>query len=133
MKQKKDLTRLKNPLDISLNLLTLAGGLIIAGIGLLKGNFLFVFLGGFIGLTSPGMQLLFLFRELRSPLDPRAYFFHHIGSMIGSGIALHTAFLAGGAASRYFPWLAQSTGYLFWFLPAAVGIMAKRIVVKRYA
>ena len=56
------------------------------------------------------------------------WFYSHLGSMLGGGIAFHTAFIVFGAQSLW-PWeLAGPLAVAPWILPTVVGIPA--IVVR---
>jgi hypothetical protein len=58
------------------------------------------------------------FPYLREWLKPKstAYQEFHLNYMIGSGIALHTAFIAGGG-SRFMPNFIQELGWVSWVIP----------------
>jgi hypothetical protein len=131
--ERSDLRRLDTPARKAILYATVAGGAALALRGLQSKALLLVAFGGLIGQLYPLQTLAFLRRMRTEPPDRRAWLRGHLGAMIASGIALHTAFLAGGAASRYFPWLTIRTGYLFWFLPGIVGSFLIPRVEARWA
>jgi hypothetical protein len=60
------------------------------------------------------------------------WWYEHLGSMIGTGIAGYTAFLVFGAA-RLLPSVARSQLYtLFWVLPTLIGVPAIFMTVAYY-
>lgn len=63
--------------------------------------------------------------------EPRAWFFEHMSAMLAGGIAVHTAFLAGGG-TRFLPDAISSLGWKMWLAPTAVGVPAIIIWSKRY-
>jgi hypothetical protein len=66
--------------------------------------------------------------------DPRHWLYAHLSSMIGSGVAAHTAFLALGAVWFVPPLYAFSPAlYLIpWTAPAATGFIAITILQRHY-
>ena len=60
------------------------------------------------------------------------WWYEHLGSMVGTGIAGYTAFLVFGG-SRLFPSVARSQMYtLFWVLPSIIGVPAIFATVGYY-
>ena len=47
----------------------------------------------------------------------------HLEGMIGGGIGIHTAFVAGGG-TRFLPKFLLDLGWIAWVLPSILGIMA---------
>ncbi len=131
--ERSDLRALDTPARKAILWLTVIGGAALAVRGIQSKALLLVAFGGVIGQMYPVQTLAFLRRIRTEPPDQRAWLRGHLGAMIASGIALHTAFLAGGAASRYFPWLTLHTGYLFWFLPGVAGSLLIPRVEARWA
>ena len=73
---------------------------------------------------------------LRLMRDPRArrmsWFYSHLGSMLGGGIAFHTAFAVFGARSLWGYELAGPLAAVPWVLPTAVGIPAIVVWTRYY-
>ena len=74
-----------------------------------------------------------MLRLMRNPGAERmGWFYSHMGSMLGGGIAFHTAFFVFGA-QRLFPYeIAGPLGILPWILPAAIGIPAIAVWTRFY-
>jgi hypothetical protein len=88
--------------------------------GLATQNVLFAVFA-LVGLATSGGH----FQLRRNPLPTRmAWWYHHMGAMLGSGIAYHTAFLAFGA--RRFVSADWGSGWtlLAWMLPGLIGFPA---------
>lgn len=82
-----------------------------------------------IGLfTGPGML-----RMMRRPRGRRmGWFYSHLGSMLGGGIAFHTAFAVFGAQRLWDYDLAGPLAVVPWILPTAVGIPAIVVWTRYY-
>jgi hypothetical protein len=112
-------------LDLSLNILGFILAAAVMIVGWRMGSVLMMGLS-LIGLLGiPGnIRLLFL-----APTSPREWKYHHLSSMLGAGIAAHTAFLVFGAG-RFVD--SSLTGHpLVWLAPTLVGVPAIRFW-KRY-
>ncbi|MDJ0701028.1 MAG: hypothetical protein QNJ07_14335 [Woeseiaceae bacterium] len=66
------------------------------------------------------------------PDSPRAWMYEHLGAMIGSGIAFHTAFAVFGSARLFEIGLTGWIAVIPWVLPAAVGIPATILWTRHY-
>ncbi len=64
--------------------------------------------------------------------SPRAWMYEHLGSMIGGGIAFHTAFAVFGSARLFDLGLSGWVAVLPWALPAAIGIPASVLWTRHY-
>jgi hypothetical protein len=72
-------------------------------------------------------------RFARSPRETRmAWWYEHMGSMLGGGIAFHTAFLVIGAGRLLGTQLTGITAVIPWVLPSVIGIPATAIWVAYY-
>ncbi len=82
-----------------------------------------------IGLfTGPGML-----RLMRRPGARRmGWFYSHLGSMLGGGIAFHTAFAVFGAQQLWAYELAGLLAVVPWILPTALGVPAIIIWTRHY-
>lgn len=111
-----------------LNLAIVIGGLTVLALGIKYRS------GPLIGLSPLGpllgaQNLRYL---LNGPRSRMHWWYMHLGSMVGTGIAGYTAFLVFGA-SRLFPKLARSQmSTLFWILPILIGVPAIRMTVDHY-
>jgi len=61
-----------------------------------------------------------------------SWWYEHMGSMLGGGIAFHTAFLVIGAGRVLSAYLTGIYAVIPWVLPAIVGIPATRIWIAYY-
>ena len=63
---------------------------------------------------------------------PMAWWYEHMGSMIGGGIAFHTAFLVLGAGRLFGLQLTGASAAILWILPTIIGLPATAIWVRYY-
>lgn len=77
-----------------------------------------------------GRDILAVLRGGR--LERRAWFYEHMGAMLGVGIAFHTAFAVFGATRLFDLGLEGWPGLLPWVLPAAIGIPASWFWTRHY-
>ena len=64
---------------------------------------------------------------------PMAWWYTHMGGMIGSGIAFHTAFLVFGGQRLWGGALMQGAwSFLLWILPSALGLPALHLWTRYY-
>jgi hypothetical protein len=75
-----------------------------------------------------------MLRYMRDPaVTKMAWWYEHMGAMLGAGVAFHTAFIVFGA-QRLFDYAGSlgALAWLPWVLPAAVGIPASIIWTRHY-
>ena len=60
------------------------------------------------------------------------WFYSHMGSMIGGGIAFHTAFAVFGAQRLWDYSLEGALGIVPWILPALIGIPGTVLATRNY-
>jgi len=68
----------------------------------------------------------------RPPASRMAWWYEHMGSMLGGGIAFHTAFFVLGAARLLPIHLSGAAEVIPWVLPSIIGIPAGSIWVRYY-
>ena len=74
-----------------------------------------------------------MLRSMRNPGARRmGWFYSHLGSMLGGGIAFHTAFIVFGAQSLWPRELAGPLAVAPWILPTVVGIPAIVVWTRYY-
>ena len=74
-----------------------------------------------------------MLRQMRNPGAERmGWFYSHLGSMIGGGIAFHTAFAVFGVQRLWAYDLAGPFAVVPWILPTVVGLPAIAIWTRRY-
>jgi hypothetical protein len=111
---------MRTPFSLALNLTIILGGLTIFILGIKFGSSPLIALSPIGPLIGAG-NLRYLLRGPRTRLH---WWYEHLGSMIGTGIAGYTAFLVFGG-SRLFPSVARSQLYtLLWVLPTLIGLPA---------
>ncbi len=119
---------MRTPFSLALNVAVLLGGLTVLVLGIKYRS------GPLTGLSPIGPligagNLRYL---LRGPQSRMHWWYEHLGSMIGTGIAGYTAFLVFGG-SRLFPSLARRQLYtLFWVLPSLIGVPVIFMTIAYY-
>jgi hypothetical protein len=119
---------MRTPFSLALNVAVLVGGFTVLVLGIKYRS------GPLIGLSPIGPlvaagNLRYL---LRGPQTRMQWWYEHLGSMIGTGIAGYTAFLVFGG-SRLFPSVARSQLYtIFWVLPSVIGVLAIIVTIAYY-
>jgi hypothetical protein len=114
---KRDPKAMRTPFSLALNVVVLLAGLTVLVLGIKYRS------GPLIGLSPIGPligagNLRYL---LRGPQSRMHWWYEHLGSMIGTGLAGYTAFLVFGG-SRLLPSFARNRLYtLFWVLPSLIG------------
>ncbi len=118
----------RTPFKLVLNALVAMSGLAMLYLGIRYRSAVLMGLSP-IGPLVSGGNLRYL---LRGPETKMAWWYEHLGSMIGTGIAAYTAFLVFGG-SRLFPAIARSQLYaIFWVLPTLIGVPAIYLTVAYY-
>jgi hypothetical protein len=109
---------LRTPFTLALNVAVVLAALGCLAMGLLRHNPVFIVMSP-IGFLVSGGNLAYL---LRGPQSKMHWWYEHLASMIGTGIAGYTAFLVFGAG-QLFPGLARTPFHaLVWILPTLVGV-----------
>ncbi len=74
-----------------------------------------------------------MLRLMRNPgAQHMGWFYSHLGSMLGGGIAFHTAFIVFGAQRLWAYELAGSLAVVPWILPTVIGIPAIVVWTRYY-
>jgi hypothetical protein len=125
---KREPKSMRTPFSLALNVAIILGGLTVLILGIKYRS------GPLIGLSPIGPfigagNLRYL---LCGPQTRMHWWYEHLGSMIGTGIAGYTAFLVFGG-SRLFPSVSRGQLYtLFWILPTFIGVPAIYMTVVYY-
>lgn len=125
---KREPKAMRTPFTLTLNVAVILAGLTVLFIGIKYR------IGPLIGLSPIGPFIgVGNLRYLLSGTHPRMHWWYeHLGSMIGTGIAGYTAFLVFGG-SRLFPSFARSQLYtVFWVLPSLIGVPVIFMTVAYY-
>jgi hypothetical protein len=97
-------------------------------LGLLSGVPVFLFMSP-IGFLIGWGNLLFARRPHATPM---AWWYEHMGSMLGGGVAFHTAFLVLGAGRLVGIQLDGLAAVVPWILPSVIGLPATAIWTRYY-
>ena len=131
LKHKRDPGALRTPFHRGLAWLSIAASAAIIAYALLTDSPIKILLFALspIGfLTGNGML-----RYMRGgDASPRAWWYEHMGAMLGAGIAFHTAFAVFGATRLFDIGLSGWVGVIPWILPAAIGVPATAIWTRHY-
>lgn len=68
----------------------------------------------------------------REPASRMSWWYEHMGAMLGTGIAFHTAFAVFGASRLLDYSLSGPLALVPWILPAAIGIPAIQVWTRHY-
>jgi hypothetical protein len=120
--------RLRTPFHTAVNatVTAAAAGMIVVGIAMRQPVFALFSIIGF--LLGPGNL-----RFARRPYPTRmAWWYEHMNSMLGGGIAFHTAFLVLGAGRLFGITLDGPWAVVPWVLPSIVGVPATSIWIGYY-
>ena len=120
--------RLRTPFHTFVSVSAIVGSLAMITIGVLERVPVLFFMspiGFLIGLGQLGFA--------RKPYaTPMAWWYEHMGAMIGGGIAFHTAFLVLGAGRLFGLRFDGMTAVIPWILPSLIGIPASAIWQRHY-
>jgi len=125
---KREPKAMRTPFSLTLNVMVLLAGLTVLALGIKYRS------GPLLALSPIGPfiaagNLRYL---LRGPQSRMHWWYEHLGSMFGTGIAGYTAFLVFGGA-RLLPAVARSQLYtIFWVLPALIGVPVIFMTVAYY-
>ena len=123
--------QLRTPAHEALAWMSISGSVIAVGFGLAIWSEVSPILLGMspIGLFT-GRRML---RLMRDPGGQRmGWFYNHLASMLGGGIAFHTAFIVFGAQRLWAYEIEGPLAILPWILPTVVGVPAIVIWTRRY-
>ena len=130
LRDKRNSAAMRTPFNVTLHLLNVLIALQLWIFCIRDGEPLYGIFGTLCLLS--GMSDLW---NLRRPSDdPRYWLYEHLSSMIGTGIAAHTAFLAFGAV-RLVPTIYSLSPALYvipWVAPTGIGVMAITWIQRHY-
>jgi hypothetical protein len=119
---------LRTPVHTALSAASIAASAVMVGLGIALRQPVFLALSP-IGFLVGAGNLQFA----RTPYPtPMAWWYEHMGSMIGGGIAFHTAFLVLGAGRLFGLQLTGANAAILWILPTIIGLPATAIWVRYY-
>jgi hypothetical protein len=127
---KRNPAAMRTPFNITLHVLNVAIAVPLWVLCFRHGEPLY----GFFGTLCLASGTSDLWRLWRLSHDPRYWLYEHLSSMIGTGIAAHTAFLAFGAV-RLVPAFYSLSPALYvipWIAPTVIGVMAIAWLQRHY-
>ena len=122
---------LRTPVHEALAWASMSGSVIVVGFGLAVWSDVSPILLGMspIGLFT-GRRMLHLMRD---PAGRRmGWFYSHLASMLGAGIAFHTAFIVVGAQRLWAYEIEGPLAIVPWILPTVIGVPAIVVWTRRY-
>jgi hypothetical protein len=128
---RRDPSQLRTPEYLSLAAVTIAAGVAVAVLGLTRASGPDVLLLS-MSTLGPAIGIAMFVQAFRREHGPRDWLYHHLGSMIGGGIAAHTAFAVFGAGRILPIQLPGAWRIVPWLLPTAIGVPAIFIWIARY-
>jgi len=131
LERKADLRLLNSPLNRSLGWLSISCslGLIFFAIYYTPSNVIILLSLSPIGILTGSGILSAIAGKLQSK---KAWFYEHMGALIGTGIAYHTAFAVFGSGQLFNLGLQGFAAVLPWIAPALIGIPAIIIWTRYY-
>ena len=120
--------RLRTPFHTFVHVAAIAASTTMVVIGIVWRQPVFLFMSP-IGFLIGFGDLAFARRPYPTPM---AWWYEHLGSMLGGGIAFHTAFLVLGAGRLFGLRLDGMTAVIPWILPTLIGVPASAIWTRYY-
>jgi hypothetical protein len=131
LQHKRDLVGLRTTLNKSLAYAAILAstGLILYALILAPPNKILLFALSPIGFAAGFGNLAYMRID---PVPNRAWMYEHLGAMLGSGIAFHTAFAVFGSARLFDIGLTGWVAVIPWVAPTAIGIPAIFLWTRHY-
>lgn len=129
LRAKADRRRLRSPANVGLLMLLLATASIMSIVGYRAGNVIFMAFAG-IGLFVSLNSLWYTFKPA---IRRNEWMLHHVGNILGAGIAAHTAFLVFGARTWMSDIFPPGWHYLPWLAPSVIGGLAIALINRHLA
>ena len=120
--------RLRTPFHTFVSISAIVGSVAMVAIGIAERQPVLFFMSP-IGFLIGFGQLGFARQPYATPM---AWWYEHMGAMIGGGVAFHTAFLVLGAGRLFGLRFDGLPGVIPWILPSIVGIPASAIWQRHY-
>jgi len=119
---------LRTPFAFGLNAAVILAALGSLTLGIYSRSAIFAAMSA-VGFLVGGGNLSYL---LRGPTSRMDWLYQHLSSMIGTGIAGYTAFIAFGGRHLLAPLVPPRYYVLFWLLPTAIGSPAITLTIAYY-
>ena len=131
IRTKRDPDSIRTPLHIFVGALPAVGSVLVVAWALIFWSQLSIVM---LALSPVGVLTsvdIFTYMYRRPP-EKRAWFYAHMGAMLGAGIAFHTAFLVFGSRFVIDYSLLGSFNWVPWVLPAIIGIVGGGYWERQY-
>ena len=128
MRTRRDPKSFRTPFVLSLNVVVVLAALGSLALGIFSPSAIFAAMSS-VGFVVSGGNLFYL---LRGPATRMDFWYQHISSMIGTGIAGYTAFLVFGGRHLLAPLVQPQYYILFWLLPTVIGSPAIALTIAYY-
>ena len=128
MRTRRDPKSFRTPFVLSLNVVVVLAALESLALGIFTPSAIFAAMSS-VGFVVSGGNLFYL---LRGPATRMDFWYQHISSMIGTGIAGYTAFLVFGGRHLLAPLVQPQYYILFWLLPTVIGSPAIALTIAYY-
>ena len=127
LKVKANNHKLKAPLHLGLLVALFSSALFSLIVGMMNSQTLLIIFAC-ISLFVAASMTRYIFK---SKVNKNAWIFEHLGSMLGSGIGVYTAFSAVGGRSLLSKLLGEQAVLISWVMPSLIGTLAI-VLVTRY-
>jgi hypothetical protein len=128
LRTRRDPRSLRTPFTLGLNAAVVLAAVVSLGLGIREHISVFVAMSP-VGFLVSGGNLSYLLKGSQTKMH---WWYEHLSSMIGTGIAGYTAFLAFGGA-HLFPAIGRGQySVVFWILPTVIGTPAIILTIAYY-
>jgi len=128
LRTRRDPKSFRTPFVLALNLAVILAALVSLALGIHTRSAIFAAMSS-VGFIVSGGNLFYL---LRGPASRMDWWYQHLSSMIGTGIAGYTAFLVFGGRRLLAPLGPERYLVVFWILPTVAGSIAITLTIARY-
>ena len=131
LRHKRDPAALQTPLNITLAYAAIGASvcIILYALVIAPPNRILLFALSPLGFLIGSGNLSFM--KLAQP-SARAWFYEHMGAMLGAGIAFHTAFAVFGMTRLFDIGISGWVAVIPWILPTLIGVPATAIWTRHY-
>lgn len=131
LEEKQDLLRLNSTFNVSLAWISIAASVFVIGFAALftPSNMIILLALSPLGFNN-GYLILRVVNGKRQ--EGKAWFYEHMGALMGTGIAFHTAFAVFGSVQLFDLGLEGFIAVVPWIAPALIGIPAITIWTRHY-
>lgn len=128
LRTRRDPKSLRTPFAWGLNIAVVLAAIGSLSLGIYAGIPIFMAMS-IVGFLVGGGNLSYL---LRGPATKMDWWYQHLSSMMGTGIAGYTAFIAFGGRHVFAPLVPSQYAVVFWILPTVIGSPAIALTTAYY-